>query len=344
MKLISPVFSSTAHLISSMCSIPCSLAWLISSSCVSRSRRRFAPIASPFWTITIGSPSSNGRRRRNRKPRYETETTSSAIVPAASIRPVTEKSLCVIPCWTRSPSITSRMRSNGSSDESSRRPTIRVSMNTKKNAIVARITMSISRASREDGDRPVDREQLRLAVVELDCLRTVADVRRVDLELDELDVGAAGGNVAEVEDDPAVAAAFVDRLWVHAVDLHALDPPRVQDEPCVLQVPMRGDVESRRVHETAANARRRVDRERGSGNGCAARRRALSEHVEERDDGKRGNEREQGTPDPGVPAASGEVAVPLQDDLVRLVRHAARFAAVGGFPTESGATLASPRP
>ena len=48
---------------------------------------------------------------------YETATVISAIVAPTSSMPVTEKSFWVMPCWTRSPIITSMIRSNGCSDE-----------------------------------------------------------------------------------------------------------------------------------------------------------------------------------------------------------------------------------
>ena len=74
---------------------------------------------------------------------YEMNIVSSAIVEPASSMPVTEKSFWVTPCCTRSPIITSRIRSKGSSDESSRRPTTRVSSSTKRKAMAARKTMSM---------------------------------------------------------------------------------------------------------------------------------------------------------------------------------------------------------
>jgi hypothetical protein len=74
---------------------------------------------------------------------YDVATVRIAIVPPTRIMPVTEKSFCVIPCCTRSPIITSRIRSNGSSDESSRRPTTRVRKSTKTKPTAARMTRSM---------------------------------------------------------------------------------------------------------------------------------------------------------------------------------------------------------
>ena len=126
MKLICPLVSSTPQRTSS---IDASWLWraaAASSSSVIRFRRRLRSIGFPSSTTITGSPSSAGRRRGNLKLRNETATVRSAIVPPTRIAPVTEKSFCVTPCWTRSPIITSRIRSNGCSDESSRRPITRV--------------------------------------------------------------------------------------------------------------------------------------------------------------------------------------------------------------------------
>src|SRR5579885_1077456 len=124
--------------------------------------------------------------------------------------------------------MTIRIRSNGSSALRLRRPVILVSRKMKKKATVARMTMSM--ASGVDGDRAVDVEQRRALVCELDVLRAVTDVCRVNLELDEGDDRVSSGDVAELEDDAAVVASFADRLRVDAVDLHALEPARVEDQ------------------------------------------------------------------------------------------------------------------
>src|SRR4051794_9385090 len=66
MKLIAPLFSSTAHLTLSRDSICCCLACSINSSSVSRSFLRFRSIVSPSWTRITGSPSTTLRIRFDR--------------------------------------------------------------------------------------------------------------------------------------------------------------------------------------------------------------------------------------------------------------------------------------
>ena len=122
--------------------------------------------------------------------------------------------------------MTSRIRSNGSSDESSRRPTARVSSQTKRNATIARKTRSI----REDRHGAVDVEERRLTVEQLDVLRPMADVGRVDLEVEEEDVLRARGDVAELEDELAVAARLADRRGLERVERDPLDPAGVEHE------------------------------------------------------------------------------------------------------------------
>src|SRR5439155_24080765 len=84
------------------------------------------------------------RARELRNETQPTPTESSEIVEMTTSVPVTDWSLCVMPCCTRSPSTTSRITSNGSSELSSRRPTTRVIRNTKKKTTVARMTRSMA--------------------------------------------------------------------------------------------------------------------------------------------------------------------------------------------------------
>ena len=128
MKLICPFVSSTAQRTSvERVRAGSWRAAAASSSSVIRFRLRLRSIGLPSSTTITGSPSSAGRRRGKRKLAYETPTVSSPIVPPTSRAPVTEKSFWVTPCCTRSPIITSMIRSKGWSEESSRRPMIRVS-------------------------------------------------------------------------------------------------------------------------------------------------------------------------------------------------------------------------
>jgi hypothetical protein len=56
-------------------------------------------MASPSTTSTIGSPSaSSGRRRGTLKLRYDSPTVSWPTVASTMVVPVTESSLCVMPC------------------------------------------------------------------------------------------------------------------------------------------------------------------------------------------------------------------------------------------------------
>src|SRR5215207_3689911 len=226
MKLIWPLVSRTAHSTSSMCAIcALSLACAASSSSVMRLRRRFRSIVFPRSTSTTGSPSSSGPRRRGkRNAPYEKSTVITAIVPPASIAPVTEKSFWVTPCWIRSPSTTSRIRSKGSRVESSRRPTARVTNHTKTKRTIARTTMSISGALGPDGDRAVDCGEQLVAVIELHVLRAVPDVGRVHLELEEENVLLPGRDAAELEGEAAVAARLADRGRLDGVDRDSFRP------------------------------------------------------------------------------------------------------------------------
>ena len=95
--------------------------------------------------------------------------------------------------------MTSRIRSKGSSEESSRRPTIRVRRRTKKNAKRARRTMSI-RARRSRRGR---REKELLTVVELDVLRARSERCGIDLEVEVEAVVVADRDAAELERDAA---------------------------------------------------------------------------------------------------------------------------------------------
>src|SRR4051794_3615221 len=105
------------------------------------------------------------------------------------------------------------MRSNGSSVESSRRPTTRVMKSRKRYISAARITMSIELSySGEAGQRSVDGKKQAVAVLQLHVGVMTPDRRRVRLELDVQDVALSSGNVPEVERERPVA----DRLAARA--------------------------------------------------------------------------------------------------------------------------------
>src|SRR4051812_40441384 len=144
-----------------------------------------------------------------------------------------------------------RIRSNGASVESSRRPMILVRRKTNQKITTARRTRSIS--SRVDGHAVVEYEDLLRTVVELDVLRpSPGDVRRVDLNLQEQDVRAAPRDVPEVERELSVPARLADRARLDRVDRHALRPAGIEHQHGVLQVLVRVDVEPRAPQEAAA--------------------------------------------------------------------------------------------
>src|SRR5919109_3785779 len=90
----------------------------------------------------------------------------------------------------RSPSTTRRMRSNGSIELSSRRPTTRVSSRRKKNATAQRRAMST--ALGEHGHGAGHGEDGLSGVRQRDALRATAYVRRIDLELQVDDERVSG--------------------------------------------------------------------------------------------------------------------------------------------------------
>src|SRR5689334_22707237 len=118
---------------------------------------------------------------------------------------------------------TSRIRSKGSIEPSSRRPTERVTRNTRMKTMIVRRTRSTA-ASGQDGDRAVDGGDRLLGGVELDPVGTVADGRRVDLELQPDRQVVAGLQVGVAHDDASVARLHPLRLRVDRVLLHALEP------------------------------------------------------------------------------------------------------------------------
>src|SRR6266542_3736737 len=123
-----------------------------------------------------------------------------------------------------SPATMSRIRSNGSSDASSRRPTTRVIVNRKANMTTARIARSISRrpgsweealswkyaASRKHRHFTVDRHQVCVPIPQFDVLVVMPDGRGVDLELHEENELLARGDVPELERQLPVGAALTD--------------------------------------------------------------------------------------------------------------------------------------
>ena len=127
----------------------------------------------------------------------------------------------------------------------------------------------------------MDGGDLRLGVVELEAVGAVADVGRVDLELHPDDEPVAGVDAVVAEHDAPVAAGLADRRGLDRVELHALDPALVEDEPRVLDGAQRADLDARLEEQPAAHRRRRGHAQRRpracarrSGSRPARRRRA----------------------------------------------------------------------
>src|SRR4051794_13474675 len=164
------------------------------------------------------------------------------------------------------------MRSNGSSVESSRRPTTRVMKSRKRYISAARITMSIELSySGEAGQRAVDGKEQAVAVLQLHVGGMTPDARRVRLELDVQDVAIPGGNVAEVERERPVATRLTDGAWLDRVDRVPFEPALAEHERGLLQLLRRGDREPGLPEEPAAHPRRRVDLQIGLGARCERR-------------------------------------------------------------------------
>src|SRR5919202_4665064 len=171
------------------------------------------------------------------------------------IAPVTELSLCVTPCCTRSPMTTSRIMSNGSIELSSRRPTARVTTKIRKKTTTVRKTRSMGSGERRDGAGDA-RDRL-LGVVELDGVGPATDVRRVDLELEPHAQEVARLHRVVAEDDAPLARGLSDRGGLDRVDRHALEPAVVEHDPRVVDRRRGADVEPRLEEQAAADARRR---------------------------------------------------------------------------------------
>src|SRR4051794_33773034 len=120
------------------------------------------------------------------------------------------------------------IRSNGSIEASSRRPTARVTSRISKKTNVVRRTRSIasgcSRPLGQDGQGAVDAGDLDAAVVELDAVGAAPDVGGVDLEGEEDPQEVARRELVVAEHDAAGAARLAPRRRLDRVDLHALQP------------------------------------------------------------------------------------------------------------------------
>src|SRR4051794_12518349 len=231
------------------------------------------------------------------------------------------------------------MRSNGSSVESSRRPTTRVMKSRKRYISAARITMSIGLSySREAGQRSVDGKKQAVSVLQLHVGGMSPDGRRVRLELDVQDVALSCGNVPEVERERPVAARLADGARLDRVDRVPFEPALGENERGLLQLLPRGDREPGLPEEPAANPRRRMNLQIGLGARRECRRGSLPERVEEAGEDEEREQREQRPAHPAVPVAALHVAIAAELDPFRRVCHGHGFTASRAFPLPDGST------
>src|SRR6266487_148107 len=109
------------------------------------------------------------------------------------------------------------------------------------------VNSSSERLLGKDGHGAFEGQEARLAIPQLDGLRAAADVRRIDLELQEEEVVPAPRDVPELEREPPVVARLAYRARLDRVERHALEPPGPEHERRILQLPPRDDVETRLV-------------------------------------------------------------------------------------------------
>ena len=90
----------------------------------------------------------------------------------------------------------------------------------------------------------------------------MADVGGVDLELHPHDEPLAGVDAVVAEHDAPVAAGLADRRGLGRVELHALDPALVEDEPRMRDGAPRADLDARLEEQPAPHRLRRGDAQR----------------------------------------------------------------------------------
>src|SRR6185437_1229805 len=122
----------------------------------------------------------------------------------------------------------------------------------------------------------------------------------------------------------AVVRALADRRRLDRVRGHPLEPALVELEPCVLEVTMRGDRETRLPEQTASKMPGRVQLQISLRRLRVREVRALSEQVEQREQRHQPDEDDQRATNPGVVPPALQVAVPLEDDAVGNRGHRAR--------------------
>src|SRR5919204_4462139 len=164
-----------------------------------------------------------------------------------------------------SPSTIRSTRSIAPSDDSSRRPTMRMTNDTKAKRTMPRRTMSMG--SGQYGDRAVEGEEAGIAVEERHVGAAAPDVGRKHLELHVQPICVAGREAAEVELEPAVAARLRRRRRLDRVDAHPLEPAVVEDEAGGGDPGAGLHVEAGPEKETAADALPGVDGEPRNGGG-----------------------------------------------------------------------------
>src|SRR3954469_4878543 len=146
---------------------------------------------------------------------------------------------------------TSRIRSNGSKVESSRRPATRVTRRIAKKPSMARRTTS-TRASGEDRHGAVDAGQGALAVAQDDVLRLSPDGRRVHLEGDVQREVLPGAELAEGQLQAAVVRALIRWGRLDGVDGHAVEPAARQHQRRLLNGAVGSHVDARPEEQAAA--------------------------------------------------------------------------------------------
>ena len=177
----------------------------------------------------------------------------------------------------------------------------------------------------KDGHAPVDGRQQLVAVVEPDVLRAVADVRGIDLEVEEEDVLLSRRDAPQHEDELPLPAPLADRRGLDRVDGDAFCPSRIEHERRLLELADGIDPKSGLVVEPAANAFRRMHLETRRGRFGRRRGWVLPEEVQEAERQEDEQDRDAGPAERYV-ALALPVARNFENELVGDVGHGHWFA------------------
>ena len=219
---------------------------------------------------------------------------------------------------------TSRIRSKGSSEASSRLPTTRVTTRTRRKTMAARMTMSMAQgkmvsvrcraASRVLPSSKAATSARRPTVVGLTC-QCVITVE-----------GLASPEGREGHGEAPAAAVLGRRRRVAGVQRDAVEPVLVEHELGVRErVVARGEPEPGLEQQPAAQARRRLELHERLRRGHRRRRGALAVGVEQRRHAHRRDEEEQAPAQPDVPRPAAQLDVAVMRE-VRVGPHGAGFA------------------